>query len=114
MNINKENDISDELLNELCDSISDKIMETGLLTEFIEDGSLATVSLRVAGSKSSWQMYVDLVIDDRESGELSLDEDEDICDAVDIYCIEKELNAEFESLGYLMDNREMITAVLVE
>lgn len=89
-------------------------METGLLTDFIEDGSLSTVSLRVSGKKSEWSMYIDVVVDDRESDEISEDEDENICDALDMYFTEKGLNEEFESLGYSENDRDTIRVVLVE
>ena len=103
-----------EELNSLCDSISDKIMETGLITDLIEDGSLATVTLRVTGEKDAWTLNIDLVIDDRESDEISEDEDDDICDNVQMYITEKGLEGEFEKLGYESDNRDSTIVNLVE
>ena len=38
-------------MEQLLEQISDKIMETGLLTKFVEDGSLAIVSLSTDGDQ---------------------------------------------------------------
>jgi hypothetical protein len=103
-----------EELNDLCEGISDKIMETGLLTGFIEDGSLATVSLRVTGEKDAWTLNIDLVIDDRDSDEISEDEDDEICDNVQMFITSKGLDEEFEGLGFELDNRDSIIVNLVE
>ena len=99
-------------IRQLLEDISDKLMERGLLTASIEDGSLGTVSLRISGDQSDWTLHIDLTIDDRVSDELSLDEDEDICDIVDLYLLEKGLDQDLERLGYSLDNRNMIMAVL--
>ena len=103
-----------EELNDLCEGISDKIMETGLLTGFIEDGSLATVSLRVTGEKDAWTLNIDLVIDDRDSDEISEDEDDEICDNVQMFITSKGLDEGFEGLGFELDNRDSIIVNLVE
>ena len=103
-----------EELNSLCDTISDKIMEIGLITNLVEDGSLATVTLRVAGQKDAWTLNIDLVIDDRDSDEISEDEDDEICDTVQMYITNKGLDDEFEGLGYILDNRDSIIVNLVE
>jgi hypothetical protein len=110
----KRRNIMSEELNDLCESISDKIMEIGLFTNLIEDGELATVSLRVTGKQNDWSMYIDVVVDDRESDEISEDEDENICDSLEMYFTEKGLNESFESLGYSENDRDTICVVLVE
>ena len=103
-----------EELEDLCETISDKIMEIGLLTNLIDDGSLTTVSLRVTGEKNDWSMYIDVGIEDRDSDEISDDEDEKICDAIDMYFSDKGLDEEFKNLGYSQDDRDEIRVVLLK
>ncbi len=103
-----------EELEDLCETISDKIMEIGLLTNLIDDGSLATVSLRVTGEKNDWSMYIDVGIEDRDSDEISDDEDEKICDAIDMYFSDKGLDEELKNLGYSHDDRDEIRVVLLK
>ena len=103
-----------EELEDLCETISDKIMEIGLLTNLIDDGSLATVSLRVTGEKNDWSMYIDVGIEDRNSDEISDDEDEKICDAIDMYFSDKGLDEELKNLGYSHDDRDEIRVVLLK
>ena len=103
-----------EELEDLCETISDKIMEIGLLTNLIDDGSLTPVSLRVTGEKNDWSMYIDVGIEDRDSDEISDDEDEKICDAIDMYFSDKGLDEEFKNLGYSQDDRDEIRVVLLK
>lgn len=84
----------------LLDSISDKIMETGLLTDCIEDGSLATVSLSLSGDKDYWELFINVIVDDRTSDALDVDEEESISDTVSGYFQDSKLLKEFEKLGY--------------
>ena len=55
-------------MEQLLEQISDKIMETGLLTKFVEDGSLAIVSLSTDGDQKGFEI-INLTIDDRNDDE---------------------------------------------
>ena len=88
----------------LLEAISDKIMETGILTQYVEDGSLATVSLKIESSEDGFEIIVIIDCNDRSSGELSDDEDDYICERLDIYFEQKGFWAEFDSLGYPLDD----------
>lgn len=54
------------------------------------------------------------MIDDRDSDEISEDEDDEICDNVQVFITSKGLDEEFEGLGFELDNRDGIIVNLVE
>lgn len=94
---------STEGLDELCETIGDKLMETGYLTSAIQDGELAIVSIRVEGNKNFFRININLVIDNRDSVELSSDEEEIICDTFDTFLEQRDLKASFAELGFDLD-----------
>jgi hypothetical protein len=105
---------SNEELNELCDAISDKLMETGYLTSAIEEGDLATVSIHLEGDKNSFRININVQVDDRDSDELSDDEEEAICDGLQFFIQEKQLESSFTDLGFDLDeNCDGYSAYLV-
>tara|TARA_B110000858_G_C17797387_1_gene473237 strand:+ start:689 stop:1528 length:840 start_codon:yes stop_codon:yes gene_type:complete len=95
---------SNYTVENLLEAISDKIMETGILTQYIDDGSLATVSLKIDSSEDGFEIVVIIDCNDRSLGELSDDEDDYICERLDIYFEQKGFWAEFDSLGYPLDD----------
>jgi hypothetical protein len=110
------NDLSSNAeLNELCDAISDKLMETGYLTSAIEEGDLATVSINLEGDKNSFRININVQVDDRDSDVLSDDEEEAICDGLQFFIQEKQLESSFTDLGFDLDeNCDGYSAYLVE
>jgi len=101
-------------LSELCDAISNKLMETGYLTYAIEEGDLATVSISLVGDKNSFRVNINVQIDDRDSDELSDDEEEAICDGLQFFIQEKQLESSFSDLGFDLDvNCDGYSAYLV-
>jgi len=101
-------------LSELCDAISNKLMETGYLTYAIEEGDLATVSISLEGDKNSFRVNINVQIDDRDSDELSDDEEEAICDGLQFFIQEKQLESSFSDLGFDLDvNCDGYSAYLV-
>ncbi len=105
---------SNEELNELCDAIADKLMETGYLTSAIEEGDLATVSIALEGDQNSFRVNINVQIDDRDSDELSDDEEEALCDGFQFFIQEKQLESSFADLGFdLDDNCDGYSAYLV-
>jgi hypothetical protein len=109
------NDLSSNAeLNELCDAISDKLMETGYLTSAIEEGDLATVSINLEGDKNSFRININVQVDDRDSDVLSDDEEEAICDGLQFFIQEKQLESSFTDLGFDLDeNCDGYSAYLV-
>ena len=102
-------------LDELCEAIGDKLMETGYLTAALEDGDLAIVSINVESDESLFKININLVVDDRQSSELSPDEEENICDTFDSFLEQRDLKSSFAELGYdLDDNFDGYYAHLVE
>ena len=95
---------SNSTAENLLEAISDKIMETGILTQYIEDGSLATVSLKIDSSEEGFEIIVIIDCNDRSSGELSDDEDDYICERLDVYFKQKRFWDEFDSVGYSLDD----------
>ena len=90
-------------LDELCDAIGDKLMETGYLTSAVEDGDLATVSINVEGDESLFRINIYIQADNRASDSLSPDEEENICDTFDTFLDERSLKGSFAELGFDID-----------
>ena len=88
------------MLDDLMEAISDKVMETGLLTSCVEDGDLATVSLSVKEEEGGFQIMIDLGIDDREDQEVGEDEWDNITETIAHYFTEKQFWPELEKLGF--------------
>tara|TARA_B100000963_G_C22560754_1_gene641206 strand:- start:990 stop:1298 length:309 start_codon:yes stop_codon:yes gene_type:complete len=78
-------------MEQLLEQISDKIMETGLLTKFVEDGSLAIVSLSTDGDQNGFEIIINLTIDDRNDDEPNDDEWDNITEEVSRYFESKKL-----------------------
>ena len=78
-------------MEQLLEQISDKIMETGLLTKFVEDGSLAIVSLSTDGDQKGFEIIINLTIDDRNDDEPNDDEWDNITEEVSRYFESKKL-----------------------
>ena len=97
----KSDNANDESINhevlDLLDRISDKIMERGILSEYIEEGSLAGVTLRINGNKEVFELIIKLQVDGREEMEISDDEWDYITERVSSY---------FEEKGFLIFTRE--------
>lgn len=91
-------------LDELCDAIADKLMETGYLTSAIEDGNLAAVSINVEINNSLFRINLNIVVDDRQSKEFSPDEEENICDTFDSFLDQRDLKSSFAELGFDIDD----------
>ena len=102
----------DDKVADLLENVSDKIMETGLLTQYIEDGELALVSLSISGNKETFEIVIKLSIDDRDDTELSDDEWDYITEKVNLYFQEKQIWPELEALGYKNDNSDGFDAVV--
>ena len=102
----------DEKAADLLEKVSDKIMETGILTQYIEEGELSVVSLSISGDKETFEIVIKLSIDDRDDTELSDDEWDYITERVNLYFQEKQIWPELEALGYKDDNSDGFDAVV--
>lgn len=90
-------------MEELLESIADKIMETGLLTKFVEDGKLAIVSLSTEGDKNGFEIIINLTIDDRNDDEPNDDEWDNITEEVSRYFESKKLWSLLSEKGWQED-----------
>lgn len=90
-------------MEELLESIADKIMEKGLLTKFVEDGSLAIVSLSTEGDKNGFEIIINLTIDDRNDDEPNDDEWDNITEEVSRYFESKKLWSLLSEKGWQED-----------
>lgn len=104
-------DTPDEVLD-FMEAVSNKIMETGILTQYIEEGSLSLVSLSISGDKDSFEIIVKLSIDDRDDSELTDDEWDYITERVNVYFSEKQLWPELEAFGYKESNSDGFDVVV--
>ena len=96
----------DEKTADILEKVSDNIMETGLLTQYIEEGQLSVVSLSISGNKETFEIVIKLSIDDRDDTELTDDEWDYITEKVNLYFQEKKIWTELEALGYKEDNSD--------
>lgn len=90
-------------MEQLLESISDKIMETGLLTKFVENGRLAIVSLSTDGDQNGFEIIINLTIDDREDDEPNDDEWDNITEEVARYFESKKLWSLLAEKGWQED-----------
>ena len=114
----KSDNANDESINhevlDLLDQISDKIMERGILSEYIEEGSLAGVTLRINGNKEVFELIIKLQVDGREEMEISDDEWDYITERVSSYFEEKGFWPEIEIFGYLEENSDGFDVKIVD
>ena len=114
----KSDNATDESINhevlDLLDRISDKIMERGILSEYIEEGSLAGVTLRINGNKKVFELIIKLQVDGREEMEMSDDEWDYITERVSSYFEEKGFWPEIEKFGYLEENSDGFDVKIVD
>ena len=96
---------ANEELKNYLDSITDKIEQRGLLTQFIEDGSLSYVQLDIRQHDTWWEMLITVGVDDREDENISDDEEENISDFVSEFCEENDFISELERLGNIDFNK---------
>jgi len=99
-------------MDDLLQSISDKLMETGILTKFVEDGCLAAVSLEIHGDEDVFTILIKLTIDDRDDEESTDDEWDNITEEVTRYFNSKQLWALMEEQGYREENSDGFDVVI--
>jgi hypothetical protein len=96
----------------LLNSISDKIMETGILTKHIERGHLAIVGLEIDGDEDAFSVIIKLTIDDRDSDEVTDDEWDSITEEVGRYFREKQFWALLAEHGFSEQNSDGFDVVI--
>jgi hypothetical protein len=102
---------------ELLDTIGDKLMETGYLTEYIEDGHLDIVSLVLEADEGYFEIKILVTVGDRENKEdLSEGEEDDITYYVREYIKSKKFDKDLAELGFDIDGNECggMTSYLAE
>ena len=91
-------------MEEALESISAKLMETGRLTKYIKEGNLAIVSLDIDGDAESYEIIINLTIDERKNDDLTDDEFGNITEEVQVYFESKDLWPLLEEHGWLEEN----------
>ena len=90
---------SSELIN-LCHSVADELMELGYLNPIIEDGNLTIITINVEGEEKLFKLNINLVVNDRQSSNLTKDEEQNVCNTFDTYLQITGLKDSFKALGF--------------
>jgi hypothetical protein len=102
-------------INDYLSEISDKIMETGILTQYVEHGHLATVSLeKNEVAETGFEIIIEAKIDDRGNNEITEDEWDYVTERTSAYFEQKGFWSELEELGLKEESFEGFDLILGE